>query len=239
MLERIQSAELGSLRKSTVVAQQILRAIQVGEVLPGEKLPSERIICERLGVSRGVVREALSALQISGIVQIRTGEGTYVNAEPPAESSRGEAVLGILEGNESPLELWEARREIESVVICAAAKTATSDDHQQIGTALAGMREALDAANLERYLAKNGEFHRLLAKPADNSVLKRIANDLIDRTEQLTVSAPVHRYVQRELERSFDKHAQILDAYRQRDIDRLRGLIHRHFETLEVFFLEE
>lgn len=220
------------------MAQQLLRSIRRGDVSPGQCLPSERSIAERMGVSRGVVREALSALQISGIVQIRTGEGAYVCSDPFTEHQRHE-VLSLLEGNESPLELWEARREIETVVICLAARTATEQDHTAIEGTLNRMRTATETFDVEAYLAANGDFHRLLTEPAENSILKRIASDLIDRTSHLTVKIPVDRYVRADIERSLAKHVEIFTAYRERQREQLVARIHRHFDELEVHFLQD
>ncbi len=64
--------------KSSIIADQILQMIRCGELNAGEKLPPERIIAEQLGVSRPSVREAISALQIVGILETRPGDGTYV-----------------------------------------------------------------------------------------------------------------------------------------------------------------
>ncbi|MBU0652918.1 MAG: GntR family transcriptional regulator [Proteobacteria bacterium] len=65
-------------KKSSFIADQILRMINSGGYTAGSKLPSERIITEQMGVSRPSLREAISALQIVGILESRPGDGTYV-----------------------------------------------------------------------------------------------------------------------------------------------------------------
>ncbi|MDR7465382.1 MAG: GntR family transcriptional regulator, partial [Armatimonadota bacterium] len=67
-------------KKSTHVAEQILQAIMSGQYRVGDRLPPERVLAEEMGVSRPSVREALSALQIVGVVASRVGDGTYVRS---------------------------------------------------------------------------------------------------------------------------------------------------------------
>lgn len=238
MFHPIRPSDVRATRKSTLVARQLLRAVRCGDIGPGEPLPSERIIADRMCVSRGVVREALSALHISGIVEIRIGEGTFARAEAASEFQRRE-VLSLLEGNESPLELWESRREIEAVVACLAAPVAVEADIEELEATLDRMRTAMTDLNVEAYLAANSDFHRRMAAPAENSILKRIAFDLIDRTDQLTVKVPTDRYVREDVERSLAKHVDIFTKYRLGEPEALRASIRRHFDDLEVAFLED
>ena len=238
MFHPIRPSETRTARKSTIAARQLLQAIQSGRIGLGEGFPSERLIASTMGVSRGVIREALSALQISGIVQIRVGEGAFVSSVPSSERQR-HGVLSLLEGNEGPLEIWESRREIEALVACLAVVVATDDDVAWIGEALDRMRAAADALDLEAYLTANSEFHRMLAAPAENSILRSLAFDLIGRTDQLTVKAPADRYVRAHVERSIEKHVDIFVQYRRREPAPLRDSIHRHFNELEAAFLED
>ena len=69
------------------VADQIGALIHSGEFLPGQRLPAERDLARILGVSRPVVREAMIALEIAGLVEVRTGAGAFVrdqSADRPA-----------------------------------------------------------------------------------------------------------------------------------------------------------
>ncbi len=77
-------------KKSTLVAEWVLDKIRSQMYTEGAKLPSEREIAQILGVSRLPVREALSALQILGIVETQPGSGTYVRKSTPPSSRQGE-----------------------------------------------------------------------------------------------------------------------------------------------------
>ena len=65
------------------VAAQLSKLVSEGAILPGERLPSERELAEKLNVSRPTIREAMIALELSGIVEIRTGSGIYINEKKP------------------------------------------------------------------------------------------------------------------------------------------------------------
>lgn len=99
-------------KKSTLVARWVLEQIRARRYPEGTKLPSEREIAQILRVSRPPVREALSALQIAGIVEIRPGDGTYVKSAAPVPETV-DTTLSVLEEGESPFEVMQVRRILE------------------------------------------------------------------------------------------------------------------------------
>src|SRR4030042_4632456 len=99
-------------KKSSFIADQILRLIHSGRYKVGTKLPSERIITEQMGVSRPSLREAISALQIVGILETRPGDGTYVCAHV-ATDERMRQALTVLQECDSPFENMQARKALE------------------------------------------------------------------------------------------------------------------------------
>jgi len=60
------------------IVEQIQDLIKRGRLKPGDKLPAERILADKLGVSRPPLREALSALEILGIIESRGGKGNFI-----------------------------------------------------------------------------------------------------------------------------------------------------------------
>ncbi|MBI3998745.1 MAG: FadR family transcriptional regulator, partial [Armatimonadetes bacterium] len=84
---------IATKRKSALVAEQLIEAIRSNVYRVGSRLPPERVIAEQMGVSRPSVREALSALQLAGVLESRPGDGTYVVELP----DRREAVVSLLE----------------------------------------------------------------------------------------------------------------------------------------------
>jgi DNA-binding FadR family transcriptional regulator len=105
--------------KSTRIYQEIVRQIktmvQEGRLKSGDRLPAERDLAERFKVSRASVREALRALQSMGLIEIRSGEGTFVR-EISVESLIEPLALVILTQREAVEELFEARRVLEPAI---------------------------------------------------------------------------------------------------------------------------
>src|SRR5208282_4359737 len=81
------------------VADQIGGLIGKSEFLPGQRLPAERDLAKMLGVSRPVVREAMIALEIAGLIEVRSGSGAFVRdkpAEPAQMVNTGHSPSDIL-----------------------------------------------------------------------------------------------------------------------------------------------
>ena len=96
------------------IAQQLAKSIADGKYEVGQRLPSERELAQAFDVSRPTVREAIIALELDELVEVRLGSGVYViNRLPPARP-RGYKDIG-------PFELLEARRAIEGEACAMAA----------------------------------------------------------------------------------------------------------------------
>jgi DNA-binding FadR family transcriptional regulator len=82
--------------------EQVADQIGGGEFLPGQRLPAERDLAKMLAVSRPVVREAMIALEIGGLIEVRTGSGAFVR-EKPAEPAE------MVNSGHSPSDILSAR----------------------------------------------------------------------------------------------------------------------------------
>jgi DNA-binding FadR family transcriptional regulator len=134
----------------------VFRAILAGEYEPGERLPSEEDLQRQLGVSRGVVREALRALEERGVVVVRHGSGQLVT-EPSDWNVLDRELFAELvasRGGERLIaEVTECRLIAEVDVARLAATRATAGDHQRLGAAMEALRAAPARAERERGLA--------------------------------------------------------------------------------------
>ena len=101
------------------VADSIRKQIQSGAMPAGSRLPSEKLLAQQLGVSRPTVREAMIALEIAGLVEIRTGSGSYVR-------QRDTIAAPSVDTGPGPIELLNARILIEGEIAAEAAQRATS-----------------------------------------------------------------------------------------------------------------
>ena len=114
------------------VVEQIAELIRSGELTPGARLPAERDLSKRLGVSRPTVREAMIALEISGLVEVRSGAGVYVRVSA--------AQVQVTDAGPSAFELLAARRIVEGEIAAAAAYNPDPAGFEKLNHAIAVYR---------------------------------------------------------------------------------------------------
>jgi GntR family transcriptional repressor for pyruvate dehydrogenase complex len=221
--------------KAMHVAEQIIAAIKQGEYSVGNQLPPERLLAEQMKVSRNSVREALSALQIIGIIETRTGEGTYVKSSVHAGADIGHALLTLKEGKDL-FEIWEARKEIESSLIRLAIERINPEKLENIRDVINDMHERTKAKDSIGYLVANNRFHMAVAEAADNIPLKNALSALMKiTTEQLSERINIG-YVLESIEKSLHEHEDIYSALEKQDEQAAVKAIRIHFEELEGYF---
>lgn len=226
-------------KKSNYVAEQIINAVKAGEYRSGDKLPSEREIAELMRVSRNSVREALSALQIAGLICSKAGDGTYISNKATIGINK-EQILRLVEEGVDLLEIWKAREQIETLIINLAVNRGTMEDIDRTRKIVGGMREAVDTRDYDKYLATNLDFHLSIAEAAANLPLKRALDSLLKVTQQLSgILGDVELgYVKEHIERSFAIHEEIFNIIEAHDEKGVNSLVEAHFEEL-VGYLEK
>lgn len=213
------------------LTQQIL----LGTFKPGDRLPSENTLVREQGVSRTVVREALSKLQASGLVETRHGIGTFVVER--------QAQAGMRVGAESAAsvrDLLELRIGLEGQ---AAALAALRRSEQQ----LAGMRQALDdyqdlAAAGDSCIEPDQRFHQLIAEATGNvyftEMMAQLGSGLIPRNRM----APAERSGAKLARHAYLanlEHEAILNAIRRQDPDAARAAVCLHLSNSRDRLLPE
>jgi len=163
------------------IAEQIRGLIASGEYGVGDRLPPERDLAKQLRVSRPSVREALIALEVEGLVEVRVGSGIYVLA---SASINGHNAVNGHAHTSGPFELIRARRAIEGECAAIAAKEGKRAQLDEIGKALERMEE--DARNHARTpfaareakpahpLDADREFHLRIAEATNNAALTQV-----------------------------------------------------------------
>src|SRR5471030_1520252 len=169
------------------IADQISALIIDGEYTPGSRLPAERDLAKQLGVSRPSVREALIALEVEGLLDVRVGSGIYVTQ--PGERRQGD----VLAGDSGPFEVIRARRLIEGECAALAAKSATAAQIRAILEAHAAIVE--EAKRDHNPLSADRLFHVRIAEAGSNSALVLVVQTLWDER-----MGPLYRTLERKLE---------------------------------------
>ena len=156
----------------TGIAATMRRQIESGEFAAGEQLPGHRDLARQFSVSLSSVREAISMLVSSGLVETRAGRGTFVAEEPPAREQRVGPPLSRSEVEE----LVEARVLIEVRLAELAAERATPSQIDALWAAVDVMDQV--SASSRSYPDADVEFHLALAAAANNRYLLQSMNDL-------------------------------------------------------------
>jgi DNA-binding FadR family transcriptional regulator len=202
-------------------------------VRPGERLPPERELAKQLGVSRPSLREAMIALETSGLIEVRIGDGTYVRERKPSQGNphwaKGQdAVPGLLEQ-------LEARKLVEPHVAALAAKIITAEEIDALEVTVeraAAKFAAGDLAEDEDYF-----FHVRLAECSRNSLLAGLVRHLWDlrRGKQGAMWSTLRRRVARREHRlkAAAERMAIIAALRRRDGAAARRAMQRILKAME------
>ena len=202
--------------------------ILTGELFPGDRLPPEKDLSERLGLSRSSLREAVKALEVIRVLDVRRGDGTYVTSLEPRLLLEAMSFVVDLHDDQSVLEIFAVRRILEPAASALAARNADAD-------ALAHLREVVtsvdQASDVEGLVAHDLEFHRGIAEATGNSYLA----SLIDSLSSHTVRARIWRGITQEnaVEQTLHEHHAILDAISSGDAELAQALTVMHVSGVE------
>lgn len=170
------SAALGALPTGSPVsevARRLLDLFTSGSIAPGTRLPPERQLSTTLGVGRSAVREALAALEMLGIVDVRPGSGTYLRGTA-SELLPQTLRWGLLIGERNTQELLELRSGLEIYVARLAAGRASSSSLDAVGASLERMQARVD--DLKAFAKADLEFHHALGEASGNTTLVDLLN---------------------------------------------------------------
>jgi DNA-binding FadR family transcriptional regulator len=208
------------------ISRKLARAIADGKHKVGERLPSERELAQEFGVSRPTVREAIIALELDGLVDVRLGSGVYVkNRNPP---SGIEAAKDI-----GPFELLEARRVIEGEICALAALRIDDMQLKQLSELLVEM--GIDNQQNEILMSEEVDrrFHEMIADSTQNSGLIAAVQMLWDARARSPQSHSMDDKSRAGGSKPpVDEHAAILRALKRRDPEAARSAMHAHISRV-------
>lgn len=210
-----------------VLVESLGERIRDGRLAPGDKLPTEAAFMTEFGVSRTVVREALSKLQASGLVETRHGVGTFVVGLGDASAFRiAPEQLATLRDVVAMLEL---RIGVETEAAGLAAQRRTAQN-------LVAMRDALSAFNQAVETGRDAvsadfQFHievmRATQNPHFSSLMATLGTMVIPRA-RLDRSRPLDDERLAYLRRVNNEHLSILDAIDNQDVEAARAAMRTH-----------
>ena len=232
--EDITSLPVKTIRR-TSIPEQIIHEIKVlidsGHLKPGSRLPPERELAQKLGVSRPSVREALGALSLLGVVENRSGAGTFLSDGKIQWPNEPFQILFCINKN-SLLEIFEARSALEGKAASLAAQRRSQDDLNVMEETLKGMRENLD--NATEYNRYENDFHLSVIDASGNQVIALLMQKLYallkDAKEQFNeMGNPIEAYRSQDLK----NHEIIYECIKAGNTDESSKAIIEHLHDFE------
>lgn len=214
-------------RRTEEVVERIAAQITDGQLPAGARLPTEQAMMAAMGVSRTVVREAISALRARGLVNTRQGAGAFVandgGAQPYAIDPDG---LGSLN---SVIEILELRTAVEIEAAAIASERATAAQLKAIARAAATFSRAI--ASGDRAVKEDFDFHFAIAIATQNTrfvgFLEFLGGLIIPRQSIRTFDGKAELQT-RYLESVEKEHQVIVDAITARSPKKARDAMRRH-----------
>lgn len=204
------------------IANQLSRFIAEGKIKPGEKFPAERDLAERLGVSRPTVREAMIALELQGIIEIRTGSGIYVTKKKPK--------LELSDKGIGPFEILEIRMLLEPEACALAAASISDEQLDQLRQTYREMEEEeKQESSSER---ADWKFHNIIANASQNSAIFAVVNWLWELRNQSELHTAFSERIRKEgIHPILEDHQSIIEALEKRDPELARKAMRRHLKN--------
>jgi GntR family transcriptional repressor for pyruvate dehydrogenase complex len=208
--------------------EKIKQMIISGRVRPGEKLPREADLAAELGLSRNSLREAVKALSLINVLDVRQGDGTYATSLAPSLLLEALSFIVDFHRDDTVLDFLEVRRILEPGATALAALRMSDDDKTKLGDVLDSV--AVDSP-VEDFVAADLEFHKRIAIGSGNSVLA----SLVDNMSMPTARARIWRGMTepRAQERTLAEHRAIYQAIVNRDPDLARSWAIAHIAGIE------
>jgi DNA-binding FadR family transcriptional regulator len=207
------------------ISHLLIAYIRDGKFPPGQVLPAERDLAKQLGVSRSSVREALIALEISGWVEIRVGNGVFVRSPLP-ETTTAPSIDDV-----SIEDLLRARQVIEGELAARAATTATDAQLQTLAELATCMGQKV--TDDKTFHSLDMQFHVLIGEMTGNPLLAEVVERLWNKHYAPMFLRLEQHYAHNGLVKDWDRdHQAIVSALVRRDPRSARTAMRRHLKNV-------
>jgi GntR family transcriptional repressor for pyruvate dehydrogenase complex len=220
-------------RRTDDAIARVKQMILDGELLPGDRLPREADLAERLGLSRSSLREAVRALTLVRVLDVRQGDGTYVTSLDPSMLLESFAFVVDFHRVDNVLHFFHVRRLLEPDATALAAAGMSDEDVSGLHQHLAALGPQPTVDDL---VVNDIEFHRRIAYASGNPVLASLLESLTGPTQRARLWRGV---AQRDaVGRTLAEHQAIADAIGHRQPEMARAAALLHVAGLELFLRE-
>lgn len=212
-------------RMSSQIVSQIVALIREGRLAPGDRLPPERELATTFGVSRVTVRDALRALDVMGLLDIRVGStgGAFVTTPSPEVVGQNLANILMMRSFD-PDQIAETRLVLELGIFDLVAARVTDEDIEALRDVCGRTRAAWESGDYDTTLSF--EFHHTLAQAAHNPALAMLAESFSGPLSMVALRAKEVR--SNANRRTVEEHEGIVEALAAGDLDGARDILITH-----------
>lgn len=219
---------------SAVTAQRFIDYLYENSFTPGDKVPAERTLMTEFDVPRSTLREAISVLEVLGIVETRPGSGTYLRSTT-SELLPETLSWSLLLSQHTFGDLLDVRTALEVEIARLAAARVSEELLEALGETLAEQRTALNAADHEEYVRADRDFHRQLSEACGNSSLEMLSSTVRSLTRVWR-----DRRVDsiEEIRKAYNEHRAIFTAVLGHDADAAADAMFAHMKSAKRRLME-
>jgi GntR family transcriptional regulator, transcriptional repressor for pyruvate dehydrogenase complex len=208
------------------IAERLVSLIAERKLRPGDKLPSERDLAAMMQVSRPSLREALRALDMMKIIEVRHGSGTYVASLRPERLVEHFDFVFSLDDS-TFTNVLDARAMLEPSLAAAAAQNATDSELSAIGACME--RLVLSVHDPKLFLEADLELHQLITAAVHNQIIARFMSTL----GRLGLASRMRTVALKGVrEQSLKDHQAIVDALFRRDAEAAASIMQKHIKNI-------
>ncbi len=209
-------------RLSDKVVKEILKMIKNGDLKPGDKLPTETIFAEQFGVSRGILREALTTLQAQGYIRRKPKDGTYIKDNMESEMINS-SITDVLK-KAAYRDLLEFRDALEVKMVEKVIERASDDDIEEVLEILKKGEDQDFSSDVDYY------FHYKLAQLSGNTFIMNFIDTYFDLIAEIATKSRKNLERQKEIQ---NEHMAILKTIQNRDKRAAQEAVKKHMAMVD------
>ncbi len=231
--------KIESKNRSQLAAEMLMEVIRSRQLMPGDRLPSEREISKEMGLSRNTLREAIAALQIMGVLEVRRSQGIFV-LSTGYDGSFPSVISDIFSTNDDPFSVMDARIAFEPGAAITASIMASKGDLEDLKKRLERIQEAIIENDETSYFVEDRGFHLSIAQKTGNVFVISTISSLIQAMAQ-----PLWRSMKKGLLETnaksyrFIEHKNIYDAIASKDQSAIVNAFRIHLQNSKNRFVAE
>jgi len=238
--EDVNQADPVRRKRTDEIADAIKRSIVDHGLAPGDRLPQERELIAQYGASKGTIREALKALEVQGLIRIRTGPGGGAFIERMSEQRAMSLLSNFLFAKTITIaDIYALRKVLEPLLAVSAMPNIDEVGFQRLNELIAVYdHESSDATELWNQRMAELDFHSVVAEYSDNALLAFICRFLQRLLKDLAVTREIYIQPQPLLRASGIAYQRdLLAAIKRKDAKRVHQIMRDHMAHAEAMML--